>query len=217
MLPAFRLCNLAIILLAALLAACAPAAYTPERLSQLGALEINGVVVKQSRGSFALRDDDGNERTFRTGEMTQYLPADYRSQEADRVRVAYQEVLGSSGRFRYVVLQLEALAVAEQNRQLPNPIVGTIVATRAGSISYARLIAVRYAETAEPLPIYLPLDGLVVLVGERPELISDWDQQVGRQVSITAERIPILRGNGLIYVAKKVVLSAAPPPPEPLR
>jgi hypothetical protein len=197
------------LLAAALLAACAPAVYTPQQLTQLKAKETVGNVVKQSRGSFVLRSDDGREQIYRTGEMTQYLPADYRSQQDDKVRVAYREVLERSGRIKYEVLQLEALAIPERNRQLPNPIVGRIVAIGPGGYNYARQIAVRYSEAAEPLAIYLPNLDLVVLRGAQETFVSDWDSEIGREVSVTAKRIPILRGNAFLYVAQKIVLPAS--------
>lgn len=200
--------------LAVTLVACAPARYTPEELTRLGARESIGEVVKQSRGSFSLHAA-GGERTFRTGEATEYLPADYRSQAGDRVRVVFREVLERSGRIKYEVLQLEALAIAAGNRQLPNPIVGRIVAIGAGSVGYARQIAVRYRDDAEPLPIYLPSEGLAVLRGEGAEEVFDWNRLIGSEVAVTAERVPIRRGNALIYVARTIVLRHPPAPPAP--
>lgn len=197
------------VLAVALLAACAPAVYTDAQLAARGAKEVSGVVVKQSRGSFVLRTDDGREATYRTGEMTQYLPVEFRSQEADRVRVAYRDVLERSGRTKFEVLQLEALEIAERNRQLPNPIVGPIVLLGPGSMKYSRLIAVRYAEGAEPLSIFIPIDFAATFEGGKQVTIDDWDKLVGREVAVTAERVPILRGNAMHYVAKRLDLHKA--------
>jgi hypothetical protein len=198
------------ILTFALLAACIPA-YTPEYLQQIGAKEDSGLVVKQSHGSFVLKTENGTETIFRTGQMTQYLPAKYRSGQGDSVRVAYHDVLERSGRVKHEVLQLEAITIAEQNRQLPNPIVGTVVATGHGSIDYSVRIAVRYRDDAEPLPIYLPISTVSVTRDGQPAAIAFWSSLVGSQVSVVAERIPIRRGNALIYVAKSIdVISTAP-------
>ena len=194
----------------ALLAACAPPVYTPERLRQIGALELRGAVSQQSRGSFVLKADDGSETIFRTGEMTQYLPENYRSQQDDVVRVAYHEVLERSGRVKHEVLQLEAIAVAAKNRQLPNPIVGTLVAVGPGGFNFSRQIAVRYSPEAEPVAIYLPGLDLIVLRKGKETSVSDWKELIGSEVAVTARRIPIVRGNALLYVGEKIVLPAAP-------
>lgn len=202
----YRVKSWLMLLVVVLLSACAPAIYTETQLAERGARNVTGVVVKQSRGSFVLRTDAGTEATYRTGEMTQYLPADFRSQEGDRVRVAYREVLERSGRIKLEVLQLEAVVIAEKNRQLPNPIVGSVVLIGPGSMKYARLISVRYAEGAEPLSIFIPNEFTAVSREGQEVTISDWNSLVGTEVAVTAQRVPILRGNAMNYVAQRIEL-----------
>ena len=138
--------------------------------------------------------------------MPQSPPAEFRSQEGDQVRVAYREVLERSGRTKLEVLRLEAVVIAEKNRQLPNPIVGTVLLIGPGSMKYSRLISVRYAAGMEPLAIFIPNDFTAIFSDDLPVTVDDWDKLVGSTVAVTARRVPILRGNAMNYVAERLEL-----------
>lgn len=197
-------------LLVVLLAGCAPRRYTPEDLIWLRAKSIEGVVAKQSRGSFVLQEEAGQETTFRTGEMTQYIPEGYRSQQGDKVEVIYQEVQENPARVKLVVLQLKALTVAEQNKELANPIAGEFLGLGRGSMQYYRSFFLKIPQSSDPLHLYLvastPIewDGKTWTADSLPA--QTWEDAAGYPIEVTARRLPILRGNAYIYEAVRIVL-----------
>lgn len=195
------------------LPACAPPHYTAADLATQNARYTEGTVVKQSRGSFILRDNAGAERTFRTGQLTQYIPENYRSLEGDRVKVSYKEIWESSGLAKLAVLQLQSLAVAPQNRPLENPLTGTIVGVGRGSSSHVASLIIRPQNSPSAVQVYLLFNGKVLL-GKDSFFGSDpnpsWSRLVGYTAETNVERVPILRGNGYIYQTKAVLLTRKP-------
>lgn len=200
------------------LVSCAPAQYSAADLARLGAKTVEGVVTKQSRGSFVLKDGSGTEKTYRTGQLTQYIPVDYHSQQGDKVRVVFQESWERSGDMKLAVLQLAAVKVAEQNRQLPNPIEGKVVAAGRGSSRYTASLLLKMPGRQNALPIYVSSKtkfevhgGLKTLEPINGYLYAadnfDVNTIVGEKARVTAKRIAILRGNAYIYVAERVVVN----------
>ena len=76
------------IVIVCVLSACAPK-YSNEDLSKLNDKKITGTITKQSLGSFVLKDEEGKEKTYRTGQLTEYMPTDYRSSREDVVEVTF--------------------------------------------------------------------------------------------------------------------------------
>jgi len=204
--PSFRAVSL--LLLVFSLAACTPSQYSAADLARLDAKEVKGMVTKQSRGSFILKDRTGEERTYRTGQLTQYIPVDYRSQKGDEVRVVFQKVWERSGHLKLAVLQLAVLKVAEQNKKLPNPITGTLVATGRGSVKYAASILLKMPGKTDALPIYVPWTVKIEAEGQSKGM-NDFNLKriVGKKVQVIADRTPISRGNAYIYVANRIVMN----------
>jgi hypothetical protein len=135
---------------------CAPAQYSAEELSQRNAQHIEGVITEQSRGSFVLKDTEGEEKIFRTGELTQYMPPVYRSLEGDTVRVTYQEVWENSGKAKRAVLQLAPIVIPDKNKPLPNPIQGEIVGLGKGSSRHSKSLLVKVPGEQDAILIYIP-------------------------------------------------------------
>ncbi|MBE0596088.1 MAG: hypothetical protein IH614_02320 [Desulfuromonadales bacterium] len=192
------------------LAGCAQPHYTAEDLLWLRAKTVEGVVSTQSRGSFGIKDAAGEETIFRTGELTQYLPENYRSQPGDRVEVAYQEVRENSGRVKLAVLQLKALTIADANMPPTNPLQGTFLDLGRGSMQYYRSFFLQPPAGEEPLQIYLvastPIewDGQTWTADSLPH--QTWEEAIGYPVQVSVKRLPILRGNAYIYEASRLVL-----------
>ena len=199
--------NFCSILVPVVLTACAPPQYSAADLASLQAKEVRGVVTKQSRGSFILKDSGGKEETYRTGQLTQYMPVEYRSQEGDEVRVAFKESLENTGRLKRSVLQLEALEVAPRNKQLANPIDGEVVATGHGSALYPSSFLLKRAGEEDSMPVYVAMQAKIVVDGKETQVVDgfSFSRLVGKQVKVTAERLPIFRGNAYIYVAQRIV------------
>ncbi len=190
------------------LAACAPPQYSAADLARLEAKQISGVVTKQSLGSFVLTEDSGTEMTFRTGQLTQYLPGDYRSLAGDRVRVAYQESWERSGRMKLSVLQLEAVEIAPANRPPTAPLGGEVVAAGRGSALYASSFLLKLPGAEEAVPIYVSAATKIVADGVDTAAEGfDFGQIVGKKAQVTVERIPVVRGNGYILVARRLVVN----------
>lgn len=198
--------TLSLILGLALVVGCVPRQYSQEDLASRGAKDVQGVVTKQSRGSFVLKDDFGGEQIYRTGELTQYIPVDYRSLEGDQVRVVFEEVWERSGRLKLAVLQLELVELAEENQPLASPVTGEIVAVDRGSAKFVKSILLKIADMEEALPIYVSPQAIIQLDGEtRSAEEFAFENLVGRKVSVSAEREPIFRGNAYIYATKHIV------------
>ena len=203
--------SLATTFLLCILTACAPPHYAPADLAAANAQTVQGQVVKQSLGSFVLADADGAEKIYRTGELTEYIPVGYRSQQGDTVRVAYTEVWESSGRAKLAVMQLEALNVPDANRAPAGPVEGEIVSFGKGSLSYMRSFFLRTAGREDALPVYVHDLNTSVDLAEMDKVLTAggldaerWDTMLGKQFSVTMKRMPILRGNGYIYVAESI-------------
>lgn len=203
--------SLATTFLLCILAACAPPHYTSADLATANARTVKGLVSKQSLGSFVLADADGNETIFRTGELTEYIPDGYRSLQGDTVRVTYTEVWESSGRAKLAVMQLEAINVPEANRAPTGPVAGEIVSFGKGSLSYMRSFYLRTAEREDALPVYVHDLNTSVDLAEMDKVTpagglatERWDDMIGKHFLVKMERMPVLRGNGYIYVAKSI-------------
>jgi len=177
-----------------LLVSCGHPQYRPEDLAARDGKEIRGVVSKQGRGTFLLAGQDGVENKYCTGEMTQYLPEDYRSQEGDSVRVVFTESWENTGKLKRTVLQLEAVSIPEKNLARQE-IAGEIVAVGRGSARHSRSISVKSPADAEALPIYIPFYTPV------DTMLTANRDLVGKKVKVNLRRIPIYRGNGYIYEA----------------
>lgn len=184
---------------------CVPRQYSPEDLQHLNAKKENGVVIQQSRGSFALITSTGEETTYRTGELTQYIPENYRSQEGDRVQVTYQEIWERSGRIKYAVLQLGAISVPDENKALANPLSGIIVSVNRGSAQYAKTILLKLPNREEALPLYVsPNTDLIIDGNIIPTENYNFAGLIDRNARIISSRKPIFRGNAYIYVIDKL-------------
>ena len=179
---------------------CAPTQYSEEELSQRNAQQIEGVITEQSRGSFVLKDAQGEEKIFRTGELTQYIPPDYRSLADDTVRVTYQEVWENSGKAKRAVLQLAPISIPDQNKALLNPIQGEIVGLGKGSSRHSKSFLVKVPGQQDAMLIYIPFGNIEV----NSMLTEDI---IGAKVEIVSKRVPILRGNAYIYEAEKVAVA----------
>lgn len=185
-----------LVVLVASLVGCAPAQYSTEELSRRNAQQIEGVVTEQSRGSFVLKDTTGEEKIFRTGELTQYIPPDYRSLAGDTVRVTYQEVWEDSGKVKRAVLQLAPISIPDKNRPLTNPIQGEIVSVGKGSSRHSKSFLLKVPSHQDAIPIYIPF-------GSEAETMSREDV-IGAKVEVISRRVPIIRGNAYLYEAEKV-------------
>lgn len=179
------------------LVACAPTQYSAEELARRKAQQIEGVVIQQSRGSFVLKDATGEEKIFRTGELTQYIPLDYRSLAGDTVRVTYQEVWEDSGKAKRAVLQLAPISIPDRNKPLPNPVQGEIVGIGKGSSRHSKSFLVKVPAQQDAIPIYIPFGNI-----EAESLLTE--DVIGARVEINSRRVPILRGNAYLYEAEKV-------------
>ena len=181
---------------------CGPARYDKADLADPKVKEIRGVVIKQSLGSIVLQDDGGMEKTLRTGECTQYIPDDYRSQQGDRVRVAFREVVGRSDVTKkiFAVLQLEALEIPDYNQPLPNPIEGVVLRYKYGSASHFRKMFIKLTGSEDEIPIYIHVKAEINDHGKQWEVNSSGlNKLIGKMVQVDGKRIPIARGNGYIY------------------
>jgi hypothetical protein len=184
---------------------CAPVEYSAQDLALRGAKQIEGVVTKQSRGSFVLKDTAGEEKTFRTGELTQYMPPDYRSLDGDTVRVAYAESFQNSGKLKRSVLQLAPIHIPDKNKQLPNPIRGEIVRVGKGSAQHWNSLLVQIPGREDALPIYNPsYASIPIEINGKPGPLPA--EIVGKHAEVIARRIPILRGNSYLYEAEKIAI-----------
>lgn len=182
-----------------------PRHYTQDDLMRLNAKEVRGVVTKQSLGSFVLTDETGEEKTYRTGQVTQYIPVDYRSQEGDKVRLSIQEVWERSGRLKLTVLQLEALDVPEKNQFISKSFDGKIVSFGRSSISYIKSLLIKQAGEEEATVVYISSKTKVGLSGETYTSNQiNWDKSLNEEVQVTLKRVPVRRGNGYIFVAEEV-------------
>lgn len=182
------------LLVALLLNACAAPHYRPEDLSGRKAREVKGMVARQGRATFMLAEEGGGENKYCTGEMTEYLPAGFRSQDGDRVRVVFVESWENNGKLKRTVLQLEALGLAPGNEGLAE-ITGELLSTGFGSYLYSKRLMVRREGAEEAMVVYVKSSSPVAaLLEARRDL-------VGRQVRIELKREPIYRGNGYVYEA----------------
>ncbi|MBN1141348.1 MAG: hypothetical protein JXB25_06085 [Deltaproteobacteria bacterium] len=181
---------------------CGPARYDKEDLANQKVKEVRGVITKQSRGSFVLRDDQEKEITFRTGECTQYIPENYRSQMGDRVRVTFQEVCGRSDPAKKIlaVLQLEAVEIPDYNQPLPNPIEGEVLRVRRGSSVHSRSLVLKRPDAEKPLIVYVHNRAEIRIRGDLEEAATfNLESLVGKKLRVTAKPVPIFRGNAYIY------------------
>lgn len=176
---------------------CAPAQYSAEELSQRKAQQIEGVVTEQSRGSFVLKDAAGEEKIFRTGQLTQYIPPDYRSLAGDTVRVTYQEVWEASGKAKRAVLQLAPLSIPDKNKPLSNPVQGKVVSIGKGSSRHSKSFLLKVPDRQDAIPFYIRSGNI-----EAESLVTE--EVIGAAVEIVSRRVPILRGNAYLYEAEKV-------------
>ncbi len=183
----------------------APVVSSAQDLAQRGAKQIEGVVTKQSRGSFILKDAAGEEKTFRIGKRTQYLPADYRSLDGDTVRVGYVESFGNTGKLKRSVLQIAPIAIADKNQPLPNPIRGEIVRYGKASSHYWDSLLVQIPGQEDAIIIYLPNDTIPIEINGKPGTLPG--KVAGKRAEIVARRIPIKRGNAYLYEAEKVAIT----------
>jgi len=193
------------------LLSCAPPHYSAEALAARHAQTSSGVVVKQSRGSFILREATGEEILFRTGELTEYIPPDYRSQQGDDVSVTYEEVRERSGRAKLAVLQLESLQVAAANLPLASPLTGTVVGIGKGSYRHAVSLLVRPQGAETTVQVYIPRNCPVTLDrGVFFDGTTDpgWSRLTGSTAEIALERVPIYRGNAYLYQATAVTATS---------
>jgi len=195
-----------LIVLPMLHSGCTPRQYSPEDLQRLNAKKENGVVVQQSRGSFVLRTNAGEEAIYRTGELTQYIPEGYRSLKGDQVQVTYQEMWERSGKIKSAVLQLEAIFVPDENQPLSNPLEGVIVFVDRGSSQYAKAIYLKESNQEEALPLYFPTSARLIIGGKSISTENfNYDELIDKNAKITSTRKPILRGNGYIYVIDELI------------
>lgn len=203
--------KLLLILSALLLGACA-AHYSAADLAARNARFTEGTVVKQSLGSFILKDQAGKEILFHTGQLTQYIPEGYRSLKGDTVKVAYQEVSPSYGRVKRAVLQLQSLHVAAQNLPPSKPLCGKIVAIGRGSANHSVSILIKPADSDLAVPVYLFFNCKITL-NSKPFFTGtadpEWRRLQGYSATVKLERIPVLRGNGYIFQTKSVVLTTS--------
>lgn len=171
---------------------CGLPQYTAYDLEAKGAKEIQGVVSKEGRGTFLLTDSTGVENKYCTGQMTQYIPPDYRSQEGDTVRVAFSESIERSGKTKRTVLQLESVAIPEKNKALPH-ISGEIVSTGRGSSRHSLSIVLRDIDGNDSFPIYIRAPSAA------NSMLNYREDLVGKEISVDLRRVPIFRGNAYIY------------------
>jgi hypothetical protein len=184
---------------------CAPVEYSAQDLAQRGAKQVEGVVTKQSRGSFVLKDTAGEEKIFRTGELTQYMPPDYRSLDGDTVRVTYEESFQDSGKLKRSVLQLAPMHIPDKNKQWPNPIRGEIIRVGKGSVQHSNSLLMQLPGQQDATPIYIPFDKVLIEINGKPGALPA--EVTGKRAEITARRIPIYRGNGYLYEAEKITIT----------
>lgn len=182
--------------------------YKLEDLKALNTKEVQGTIVKQGRGYFILKDESGSEETYRTGRITQYIPANYIPLEGDKVRAAIQEVWKYLDRpvvYKKVVYQVEPLQVAEKNKPIPNPVKGTITGLGPDAGSYSECLMLDIWEES-PLIMHVSLwETEVDVYGKKTtaEYIN-WRASIGKKVEIIAKREAVRRLNGYIYVAEKI-------------
>jgi hypothetical protein len=185
------------VFLSVLLSACAAPHYRPADLANRNAKEVKGVVATQGRAIFMLTEDGGETNKYCTGEMTEYLPSGFRSQEGDQVRVVFVESWEKNGKLKRTVLQLEALGVAPGNEGLTE-ITGELISIGYGSFLYGKRVMVRQEGAQEAMVVYVKSSSPVApLLESRRDL-------VGRKIKIELQRVPIYRGNGYVYEAAQL-------------
>lgn len=201
--------NLLLVPLVLFLSSCAPAKYTEADLTAQYARFTEGIVVKQSLGSFILKDQAGEEMLFRTGELTQYIPENYRSLKGDTVKVAYKEIRQTYGREKRAVLQLHSVTVAPQNLPLANPLTGKIVDIGRGSMTHFASIIVKPDNSDLVFQVYILVNSKVML-DDKPffngTVDPEWSRLKGYFAKVEVERVPVLRGNGYIYQTSNIVV-----------
>lgn len=200
---------LAVLVLSLGFAGCAPN-YSSQDLNRMNAIETIGIVTEQSRGSFVLQQESGEERIFRTSQSTQYVPENFRSQKDDKVKVTFIEIMEHSGKIKSSVMKLEALEVAPQNIPPSEPIVGVILSTARGSSRHVTSILVEENDTENRYNIYVPsMSNVLKREGNSSYLNVDkyqWYNAKGKKVAVKIKNTPILRGNGYVYEAVELIL-----------
>ncbi|MDH3973895.1 MAG: hypothetical protein OEV42_06410 [Deltaproteobacteria bacterium] len=191
-----------------ILFACGPRHYTQEDLKELNTKEVQGIIVEQKRGYFVLKDEAGQEKIYRTGRVTQYIPRNYVPQAGDSVRASIQEVLKYLERpqvDKRVVYQVEALQVAEENKAIPNPIKGRITGFAPDAGGYSRSLFLDISAES-PLIMHISSWETEVDVYGRTGFAKNinWKASIDKDVEIIAKREPARWRSGYIYVAEKV-------------
>lgn len=196
-----------VLLMVVLIASCSPANYSAQDLERLQAKSVYGEITTQSRGSFSLTDKSGDKKTYRTGERTQYIPQNYRSQKDDSVRISFREIRESSGRVKLVVLQLESINIPEKNMAPGKPLKGVIVSVERGSTRHAKSFFLKVDSSENAYRVYIPTGSKAnISVDGKPldTVNSRWEELVGKKTEIKVVHAPILRGNGYIYETDEV-------------
>lgn len=201
--------------MALIVSACSPKQYTETDLKELNAKTVKGVVTKQSRGSFIVKDKAGEEFLLNTGQSTQYIPALYRSQINDEVRVTFHESWRSNGQLLRAVLQLESIYVPEDNLAPSEPLNGTIVAIQKGSTKYETSIILQTKSKEDPYLIYIPKTNNVLKVNGKIISFSSshytnsrksypFADLIGGETQVSIKHAPILRGNAYVFEAVEI-------------
>ncbi len=190
------------------LSGCGPRHYTPQQLNNIGAKTVEGYVSLQSLGGFVLTDQAAQEISFRTGEMTQYIPEGYRSQKNDVVKVTFTETPTNSGEVKRTVLQLESLKVPDENRLPSEFIEGVLVSKYRSSFRYVTSFYLRTESDKDPYVIFISNSESKVIVDGKPVETAyfNFDKILNKKVQVNLSYRPILRGNAYIILATNLIV-----------
>jgi hypothetical protein len=145
---------------------------------------VTGVVTEMGHGSFILRTETKENRTFNTGRETKYEPADFRAREGDEVEVTFYDK-DLRGRIIQAVSHLKLIKLNPDFQEPANPAIGTI--KEAGRRAYN---------------IYIPeikLTWNFELARGWKAIPKGWKPAADDQVKVTYKKVPARWTSRIVY------------------
>jgi len=180
--------------------------YDAGEIANFATGKTSGVITKQSRGSFMLKEASGEERRFETMRATSFVPAQYRTQEGDKVEVVYQELWKDTSGPGFRVMQVKSIEAAPDNEIFKNPLKGEIVSMAGGSAQYVTSVILKLSDKNVGVQVYLPRS-MISFGKDKKRIFPNeiaWDLAVGKKAKIQAHKAPMNIGNSYVYVVDEI-------------